>query len=284
MTKKNLFTLFIFSMILFSALTAHSEPQIPAEEFKKAIEIFVSYIQEEAKTAGTEIPGEENIYDIASFAFVNALGKNRIPFVVWNDNRVLKFLKNEIKRFLGIWCYFPLVPKGENIKNNLVQLRRILATGFYAKTLYSLLIEDTAIVEAKLDRSLRFVQVDNVVSAVVSSPVGFFVYDDKLLGINPATGLPPVAISGKVPDEHILKQWTVIFSEMQSKVPHETQPLTEMASKLGVEQVTHVSLTFEALLSQEPSIGYYARLAKKLENHELSYEDVFQFSKLKLSP
>jgi len=280
MKYKNFFILLIVFMIMASGLKSYCEQQPPtaAEELRQAVEKLASDIKPWFK----EMPKNENLKDIVSFAYVNVIGRNRVPLNAWRVGSIYKFLKDEIEKFLNIWCYFPLIPKEDKVKKKIVNLRIKLNKEHYTKTLCMLTIQETAVVEAELDRSLKFIQLDKTVSNAVLSAQGFFIYDNKILGVNPAMGLSPVIVYGTMPDTKILSKWTATFFDMEPKAPEQTQPITTTIDILGRKQVIDVRTTFEALVSRQPSLGYYARLADKLKKKELSYEDVFKFKVLEM--
>jgi len=101
------------------------------EKFVEIVQSLESY----AFQQGIELEQDENIKDVVTFGYLNAVNRLKIPF-----GRIDKEVKKETVEYLSILCWFPIIPpeKKQKAKNDLKKIRKNISQNSYERTLATL--------------------------------------------------------------------------------------------------------------------------------------------------
>ena len=101
------------------------------ERFVQIVQSLESYAFEQ----GIKLERNENIKDVVTLGYLNAVNRLKIPFGHM-DGKVRK----ETVEWLSILCWFPIIPpeKKQKAKNDLKKLRKNISQNSYERTLATL--------------------------------------------------------------------------------------------------------------------------------------------------
>ncbi|MBL7205714.1 MAG: hypothetical protein ISS63_15520 [Desulfobacteraceae bacterium] len=104
------------------------------EQFQELVKHLGEYLESQK---GFKLEKDENIKDVATFGYMNALNRAQKPFLSLDDA-----VKKEMVRYLSTFCWLPIYPpaKKEPVKKELRKLRKALSTNLYESTLASMCI------------------------------------------------------------------------------------------------------------------------------------------------
>lgn len=131
--KKNIIFIMLLFALLVSSNTFAEDPVPPPQIF---IEI-VNKVEEFLLSQNIQLKEGENIKDVASFAYLNAIKRRDKGFGYLDDK-----IKEEAKSWAAIWCWIPGIPeqKKKKAEESLKKVRKALIKGAYERTLASLTI------------------------------------------------------------------------------------------------------------------------------------------------
>jgi hypothetical protein len=130
MKQTTLFLIFVFVLLLsFQKTTCYA--QLISDRFVQIIESLEGY----AKEKGIKLEKDEDIRDVVSLGYLNAVKKLKVPFGHLDEK-----VKKETTFWLSVWCWFPFVPpeRKEKSKNDLKKIRKALSLNTYKRTLAGL--------------------------------------------------------------------------------------------------------------------------------------------------
>ena len=111
------------------------KPHCFAESLPERFVQIVQSLEIYASEQGIELEQNENIKDVVTLGYLNAVNRLKMPFG-YVDEKV----KKETVEWLSILCWFPIIPpeKKQKAKNDLKKLRKSLSQNSYERTLATL--------------------------------------------------------------------------------------------------------------------------------------------------
>ena len=101
------------------------------ERFVQIVQSLESY----AFKQGIKLERNENIKDVVTLGYLNAVNRLKIPFGHMDEK-----VKKETVEWLSILCWFPIIPpeKKQKAENDLKRLRKNISQNSYKRTLATL--------------------------------------------------------------------------------------------------------------------------------------------------